>query len=686
MPDENTPQRNDPPQQQERLQTLNEISRVVASALDLRTLYETIYEQIGRVMDASQFFIALWRQGEDRLDIPYLREDGRLEVDQQVPYGKNVTSMVIDGGKELLYHTSAEYERYEREHGLVERIVGTKRSESGIFVPLITERRTIGALTVQSMHDHAYTDADVEMLAVIAAQAAVAIENARLYARSQESVRETQALVHVAQSINSSLDLQTVLDAILTGMREVVPFYLASILLPDHAHRRLEMAGTIGPNAEGWRGTTIPFGQGVTGAVFESGEPVMVPDVRAYRGYISAPTDAVRSELAVPLKRGASVIGVLNVERAEVDGFSHTDMNLLSLFASQAAIAIENARLFRELQNRVSDLQIIQRIVQKLTPVHDIPGITAVINQELGTLIDYHSWRLFVVDADNEVLVPISIHGVPIGDRRLRRGQGITGWIAQHGQTVLIDNLLDDPRAEHIEGTPNRAESMIGAPLIYQGRVRGVITLTKLGSGQFDQNSLRLLEIIAAQMAIDFDRARLYDELRAEAITDPLTGLYNRRYLTERYVEERSRAIRNRHALAAMMVDIDKFKRVNDTYGHDAGDVVLQELASVIRTVVRAEDIVARYGGEEFTILLPETSPDHALHLGRRLRQTIEAYALPQVAGVKHVTVSVGVALLDLDDDGMELFGRADQAMYHVKRAGGNQVCLDDEGSFSMLG
>ena len=138
MRDEDTPQRNDPPQQQERLQTLNEISRVVASALDLRTLYETIYEQIGRVMDASQFFIALWRQGEDRLDIPYLREDGRLEVDQQVPYGKNVTSMVIDGGKELLYHTSAEYERYEREHGLVERIVGTKRSESGIFVPLIT--------------------------------------------------------------------------------------------------------------------------------------------------------------------------------------------------------------------------------------------------------------------------------------------------------------------------------------------------------------------------------------------------------------------------------------------------------------------------------------------------------------------------------------------------------------------
>ena len=102
-----------------------------------------------------------------------------------------------------------------------------------------------------------------------------------------------------------------------------------------------------------------------------------------------------------------------------------------------------------------------------------------------------------------------------------------------------------------------------------------MITLSKLGVNQFDENSLRLLEIIAAQTAIAFDRARLYDELRTEAITDSLTKLYNRRYLLERFKEEKSRAIRNRHTLAAIMLDIDTFKRVNDRYGHDAGDVVL---------------------------------------------------------------------------------------------------------------
>lgn len=223
---------------------------------------------------------------------------------------------------------------------------------------------------------------------------------------------------------------------------------------------------------------------------------------------------------------------------------------------------------------------------------------------------------------------------------------------------------------------------MIGAPLVYEGKVQGVITLSKLGINQFDENDLRLLEIIAGQAAIAFDRARLYEELRAEAVTDPLTGLYNRRYLMERFREEKSRAIRNRHMLAAIMMDIDKFKRVNDTYGHDAGDVVLRELARVTRSVVRAEDIVSRYGGEEFCVLLPETSLSDARHVVERLRAAIEAHQMPEEAGVQGITVSAGMALLDASDPGEELFSRADLAMYEVKHRGGNQVCVFDGGTF----
>jgi diguanylate cyclase (GGDEF)-like protein len=221
---------------------------------------------------------------------------------------------------------------------------------------------------------------------------------------------------------------------------------------------------------------------------------------------------------------------------------------------------------------------------------------------------------------------------------------------------------------------------MVGAPLIYEGRVRGVITLSKLGSEQFDENSLRLLEIIAAQTAIAFDRARLYAELRTEAVTDPLTRLYNRRYLLDRLTEERSRARRNQHSLLAIMLDLDRFKAVNDRSGHDAGDVALGEVAQVLRSMMRAEDIVARYGGEEFCLLVPEITMPEARLLADRLCRAVAEHEFPAAAGIRHLTVSVGVAAWHPEDQGSEVVSRADEAMYRVKATGGNGVCVVDQG------
>jgi len=431
------------------------------------------------------------------------------------------------------------------------------------------------------------------------------------------------------------------------------------------------------------RAIHVPYGQGVTGTVFHTGEPLAVHDVGDFPGYYSdTGLSAVRSAMAVPLKRGAAIIGVLDVEREETNAFSADDMQLLTLFASQAAIAIENARLYTSQQNRVSDLQTIQSIVQQLTPLHEIPAIAALITRELKHLIDFHSCRLFSLDEENGVLAPIHLALDDGGTASLRAGQGISGWIVQHGTSALVSNTLDDPRGTHIPGTPRREESVIGAPLTYEGRVRGVITLSKLGINQFDENALRLLEIIAAQTAIAFDRARLYDELRIDAITDPVTRLYNRRYLFERLREEQSRAGRNQQPLGALMLDIDKFKRINDQWGHDAGDSVLQELADVIRGVVRAEDIVARHGGEEFSVLLPETEREDAEVVAERLREAIAGHGLPEGVGDGPVTVSVGMAMVRAEDQGMDVFTRADQAMYAVKHAGGNRVCVAEEHGF----
>ena len=663
------------------LETLNEIGRAVAATLDLDVLYETIYREIGRVMDTRQFFIALHRPETRSIELPYHREEGRLYRGQTFPFADSVTCLVIERGTPLLFEGHQDYQQFAMDNGLPVMTVGEERSEAKIWVPLNTGNRTIGAMSVQSTRPNAYTPGDLQVLSVIASQAAVALENARLYARSRSNVRQTHALLNVAQTINSSLDLQVVLDSILSGMREVIPYYLAAILLPDVTRGHLDIVGTAGPMADERRsGIKIPFGTGVTGRVFVTGQPLIIQDVTQFEGYIGG-VDGVQSELALPLCRGDLVVGVLDVERAERDSFTPEDLSHLTLFASQAAIAIENARLYSEQRQRVDELQTIQSIVQKLTPLHEIHAIAAVIDQELEELIDYHACRIFLLDHEQGVLRTVA------DDLSLKLGEGIAGWIAEQGRSTLIPNTLLDERVTYIPGTPLREESMIGAPLTYEGRTRGVITLSKLGIDEFDENALRLLEIVAAQAAIALDRARLYEELRVEAVTDPLTKLHNRRYLLERFTEEKSRATRNRHTLTALMLDIDKFKHVNDNYGHDAGDVVLRELAQVVRGLVRAEDLVARYGGEEFCVLLPEIPLPDAERVAERLRVRVEEHEMPASAGVRHVTVSIGLATLTPADGEQELFTRADLAMYEVKHRGGNRVCVvTGDGAITCLG
>lgn len=658
--------------QAERLELLNEISRVLSSTIDLGALYRVIYAQIGRVMDASQFYIAL--HGPGKIYIPFLVEEGRLLLDEYLDYGNTITSYAVEHGITMRYNRTVECQEWEREHGLEELIIGDEDSESGIFVPLAVGNRGLGTLSVQSQRPHVYGDEDVRTLAIIAAQAAIAIENARLFSESQEAIRRMQTLLEVARTVRSSLSLPVVLDSILTSVRAVIPYYIAEIFLPDPGRGYFEIAGSAGYRAEERRDTVrIPLGSGLTGRVYATGEPLIVPDVRLAPEYIATGAEEVFSLMLVPLQQGDRTIGVLNVQRETVNAFTEEDLRTLSLFASQAAIAIENARLYSEQQQRVSELQTIQSIVQQLTPLHDTAAIAALFERELGRLIEFDAYRLFVLDYRERVLIPLtSGHD----ELRLRIGEGITGWIAEHGEPVLIDNTLADERSLPIPGTPMLAESVIGAPLNYEGRVGGVITLSKRGIARFDDNELRLLQIIAAQGALAFDRARLYSELRADAITDPLTGLYNRRALQERLSEEHSRAARNNHPLVAIMLDIDKFKRVNDLGGHDAGDMVLAELARIVRGLVRAEDVVARFGGEEFCVILPEIPLDDAIGVAERVRRTVASHALPLPARVRAVTVSVGMAALEHGESEMSLLARADQAMYHAKKTGGNSTAI----------
>ncbi|HWS56700.1 MAG TPA: sensor domain-containing diguanylate cyclase, partial [Pyrinomonadaceae bacterium] len=209
----------------------------------------------------------------------------------------------------------------------------------------------------------------------------------------------------------------------------------------------------------------------------------------------------------------------------------------------------------------------------------------------------------------------------------------------------------------------------------------GVLNVTdKAGGGSYDEVDLNLLEMIAPQMALAIDRAewhRKATQFQLLSITDPLTGLVNRRYLEERLSEELERSKRHRFAMSFMMVDIDDFKNYNDRHGHQAGDLALEMTAQCLKTALRSADVAARYGGEEFSILLPQTGLAEARVIGERIRRRVERTHFPHGKSQPHgaVTVSLGVSAFGPDHDTpASVINAADQALYAAKSRGKNCV------------
>lgn len=221
----------------------------------------------------------------------------------------------------------------------------------------------------------------------------------------------------------------------------------------------------------------------------------------------------------------------------------------------------------------------------------------------------------------------------------------------------------------------------IHLPLVAAGEPFGVVQLMRPRSLPFTAADLALFGLIVGHLATALHDRLLLEQLHRVAITDSLTRLYNRRHLQTILAKECARAVRHGLKLAVAMLDIDHFKRINDTHGHAAGDVVLIEVGRRLQQSVRESDSVFRYGGEEFAVLLPETSQQHAVKAIERLRRAIAASPVPTQAGPLMVTISAGVAGRDAGAplDGEALLRRADQALYLAKQQGRNRVCASPD-------
>jgi len=248
----------------------------------------------------------------------------------------------------------------------------------------------------------------------------------------------------------------------------------------------------------------------------------------------------------------------------------------------------------------------------------------------------------------------------------------------QNGIPILINDAQNDPRfsdrADKKAMTTTR--SIIAVPLTVNGEIIGVIEAINKSTGGFSDFDLQVLQFVSTQSAIAINNADLYNM----AIRDGMTRLYINKYFRERLQEEWNRSVRMKRNLAVVIFDIDYFKSINDTYGHQAGDRVIKELARVLQSNCRSIDIPCRYGGEEFTVILPETGKEEAVIFAERIRGIAEGLRIEYEESTIRLSVSGGIASLPelQPKDSNELMEMADLALYHAKKSGRNSVAYYD--------
>lgn len=458
-----------------------------------------------------------------------------------------------------------------------------------------------------------------------------------------------------------------------------------SLMLHDNKRRCFFVSHTIGLNKEA-DNIIYTYQEGLFWQLIANGDPFPVVDIE---GHMRFPHIFKRNQLElldsctwVPMKTKDRIIGIVTLDQKDID---HGNLEYLTHLAGQAAASFETAFLYQEvgesrkkLDRQMHNLKILYDIGQALNFIDDLTKLLKMIIDQAIEIVQASKGSLMLVEG--EELVVRVVRGIDkiteekiltgeIQCTRIKVGEGIAGRVAKTGEPLLIDDTSSDGRFLASRGS--NVDNIMCIPLKVYDEVIGVMNISNKKAETFTEEDLKIIETLADQAAVAINNARLYEM----AVTDGLTKLFIRRHFMQRMNDEMRRAMRYGHDISLLMIDLDHFKNLNDTYGHQAGDKVLIEAAKLFKRSVRSTDIAGRYGGEEFCILLPETSTTGAMIIGERLRKEMETMIIKFKSFELNCTISMGIGTFPRDaNDSTELIRKADIALYRCKEQGRNKI------------
>ena len=548
---------------------------------------------------------------------------------------------------------------------------------SVIAISLQAKEQAFGVLLLGTPDSRRFTPAELRLLMALGHQIGMAVENSYLIQQTSRRSEELHVLNEIGRVLSSTLHKEELMQRVWEELRRLLhveDFYLAELdTARDEIRFELEIR-----NGARMPKRTRPAGNHLTEYIIRTRQPVLI------RGNFAAVASKLGVEpmrnsgcfCGVPLVAYDRAIGAIAIYSDDERGYDEGHLELLRVLASEASIAIENARLFNEERTKARHLTLLNTISRHAIATLNPGEMLAKITQQLEAGLTYDHIGIGVMEyatREIEIQAESGNHRGNLG-QRIPLGSGLIGHVARNGHLTQYHKRLAQDHS--LKPMFPDSESAIALPIFLAEQLHGVLYVESSVGVEFSDEEILLLGTLADLIAGALHNALSFQKAQEQAITDGLTGVKTHRFFMEALSAEWKRSTRAGRPFALVLMDLDRFKFVNDFYGHLEGDQVLQKVGQILESNCRRSDVVARYGGDEFVILMPETSMEHARQLAGKLRNWVSSDSLLRE---KNISASFGIACYPLHGSSpQELIQVADASMYLSKHQGGNAVSTAD--------
>jgi diguanylate cyclase (GGDEF)-like protein/excisionase family DNA binding protein len=687
-----------------RARALRHVTQEMTGQLDLNTVLDDVVDRTRSLFDAEK--AGLWLL--DDSEQPFKPAASRSLGEE---FQRRVRQLTL-GSAAVGVQAVRERRTYVVRHadtrvgvGEMQAVYRDEGIKTACLVPLVSNDRAVGVLGLYHVRDHDWPEDELALAQSFANQAAVAISNARLYRSVADQAARMRSIQDLSARLNRLTDVQAIADAIVAEASSLANYHDIRVYAVDWDRGTCEpvaFTDRLLGDGDFRDALRVDIGEGsFTGWVAANGEPILANDaLHDPRGHTIDGTDDIEeSMLVVPMVFEGRSVGVIALSKLGNNQFSNDDLQTMTIFAGYAAQAMANAgayerlelqsaELARQLQSQRRLLEINERLLSTL----DRADVLETIADGLKAVVSYDNLSIYRVDEAQQVLLPVLTrerHAEEVRRYVVPFGRGLMGWAVEHGESILANDALNDPRAMQIPGTPDDPEALVVVPLVADGDVIGCMNISRVGGEEvyFSDADFDLVKLFAGQASIALRNAEAHQAITVRAETDALTGLGNhgafQRTLADVLGQPEGaapaprRRARQSGPIALLMMDLDNFKAYNDRLGHPAGDALLHAIGAAIYGSARADDRVFRYGGDEFALILPGADAIAAEAVGERVRAAVARLTAKEAT---KVTITVGVAAYPRDaTDKNDLIAAADTALYLGKQSGEDRVVRADQ-------